>query len=143
MVRVIYLLSQDVIRRSQLIEDSVAGRKWAQPDSHGSVTDREMVDLAQSLQGWTKSVYRFGCAFIHLSALHDYNDRDPLLHLPEPERQDILDHCRHYHGGPLDARVTFAEVIPYLPRVFDKIAHNLESYLSQLEEGRVQPPPQV
>ena len=36
-----------------------------------------MVDLAQGLHGWTQLVYRFGCSFIHLSDLHDYQARDP------------------------------------------------------------------
>jgi hypothetical protein len=36
------------------------------------MTDREMIVIAHELQGWTQSVYKFGCAFIHLSSLHDY-----------------------------------------------------------------------
>lgn len=139
MVRVIYLLAQDPVRRAQLIEDSVTGRKWTRDGTHAPVTDREMVELADSLQGWTRSVYKFGCAFIHLSALHDYNDRDPLMQLPEPERQDILDHCRHYHGGPFDGSATFADLVPYLPRVMDKLSSNLEHYLSDLESESARP----
>ena len=91
MVRVIYLLAQPPDRRDVLIDASVKGEKWSQQNSKGAVTDKEMVHLAQRLQGWTLSVYKFGCAFIHLSSLHDYNDRDPLVQLPIEERDDILD----------------------------------------------------
>ena len=137
MVRVIYLLTQDIERRSVLIEASVRGEKWNQPNSRASVTDKEMVDLAQNLQGWTRYVYKFGCAFIHLSGLHDYNDRDPLKQLPLQEREDILEHCRNYHGGPHDNNAEFSELIPYLPRVLEKIAGNLECYLNYLEQGKL------
>jgi len=108
-----------------------------QANTRAKVTDKEMVDLAQSLQGWTQSVYKFGCAIIHLSALHDYNDRDPLSQLPAEERNDILAHCRHYHGGPSSNEAVFEHLVPFLPRVLDKIAANLECYLVALERGEV------
>lgn len=135
MVRVIYLLAQSCERRTLLIESSVNGKKWSQQNSKGAITDREMVDLAQHLQGWTRSVYKFGCAFIHLSNLHDYNDRDPLTELPVEERADILGHCRYYHGGPVSDEATFQDMIPYFPSVLEKISQNLEFYLEHLERG--------
>jgi hypothetical protein len=92
-----------------------------------------MVDHAQRLQGWTLSVYKIGGALIHLSALHDYNDRDPLRQLPIEERDDILLHCRHYHGGPISNEPTFLDLVPYFPSVLKKIADNLECYLKHLE----------
>lgn len=137
MVRVIYLLTQGPERRSQLVEASVRGEKWSQEGSRAKVTDREMVELAQMLQGWTQSVYKFGCAFIHLSDLHDYNDRDPLARLPVEERTEILEHCRYYHGGPDHGAERFVDLVPFLPRVLEKIAGNLECYLVALENGEV------
>jgi hypothetical protein len=135
MVRVIYLLSQPNDRRNFLIECSVNGEKWSQQNSKKLVTDKEMVELAQRLLGWTLSVYKFGCAFIHLSNKHDYNDRDPYLALPQSERDDILQHCRHYHGGPNTNEPTFPDFVPYFPNIFEKIASNLECYLVRLESG--------
>ncbi len=137
MVRCIYLLTQGPERRELLIDASVSGEKWPQQGSRAKVTDKEMVDLAQSLQGWTQSVYKFGCAFIHLSGLHDYNDRDPLAQLPVEEREDILQHCRYYHGGPHPGAERFNDLVPYLPRVLEKISANLECYLAALEKGAV------
>jgi hypothetical protein len=135
MVRVIYLLAQAPNRRDLLIDSSVNGERWLQHNSKGAVTDKEMVDLAQRLQGWTRSVYKFGCAFIHLSSLHDYNDRDPLRQLSIGEREDIINHCRHYHGGPTSNDPTFIDLVPYFPSVLKKIADNLECYLRDLESG--------
>jgi hypothetical protein len=59
-----------------------------------------------------------------------------LEQLPVQERTDILDHCRNYHGGPHGNNAKFSELVPYLPRVLDKIAGNLGYYLKELEEGR-------
>jgi len=133
MVRVIYLLCQDPVRRMSLVEASVNGVQWKQPGDRGRVTDREMVELAQQLQGWTASVYKFGCAFIHLSNLHDYNDRDPLRQLNVEDREAILAHCRYYHGGP--ARSDFEDLLPYLPKALEKVSGNLVCYLKQLQDG--------
>jgi hypothetical protein len=140
MVRVIYLLKQGPERRELLIDDSVLGKKWTRETSRAKISDKDMVDIAQTLQGWTQSVYKFGCAFIHLSSLHDYNDRDPLLQLPAEERKDIIEHCRYYHGGPLAGAESFEDLVPYLPRVLEKISGNLECYLGALEAGKVQDP---
>lgn len=134
MIRVIYLLAQGSERRRSLIAAMVQGRRWSLANSRKPVTDKEMAQLAQALQGWTLSVYKFGCAFIHLSSFHDYNDRDPLALLPENERRDLLNHCRHYHGGPGDD-ACFSDLVPYLPAVFEKIAANLEYYVELLESG--------
>jgi hypothetical protein len=141
MVRVIYLLSQDPARRKVLVEASVNGEQWQQPTGRGRVTDKEMVDLAQQLLGWTRSVYKFGCAFIHLSNLHDYNDRDPMQLLPIQERESILEHCRFYHGGPVSTE--FEDLLPYLPLALDKVSSNLEHYLEQLQAGAQYRPEEI
>jgi hypothetical protein len=135
MVRVIYLLSvTDRNRRAQLITATANGEKW-KGEKSGRVTDREMVDLAQCLHGWTGSVYRFGCAFIHLSSFHDYKSRDPVLALDDHERTDLLHHMRYYHGGPQTDDFAFLDLGPYLPAVFEKIASNLERYVEKLERN--------
>jgi hypothetical protein len=92
---VIYLLSlEDANERSRLVRAAVNGRRWTKRNGRGLVTDRSMVELAQRLNGWTRSVYEFGCAFIHLSSYHDYMSRDPLDALDPAERQQILRHMR-------------------------------------------------
>jgi hypothetical protein len=140
-VRVIFLIEQqDPGLRARLLEQAVSGEVWKLPTSKGKlskVTDRQMVDmadLAPNLQGWTQLVYRFGCSFIHLSDLHDYLARDPFRGLPLEDRQNIAKYLRQYHGGIVSADSRFGEITPYLPKVLDKIASNLECYLKDLEE---------
>jgi len=137
MIRVIYLLSiRDAAYRDQLIRASVEGHQWTTQDGNRHITDREMVDLSNRLQGWTRSVYRFGCAFIHLSGFHDYQERDPVDLISEDEREAILEHMRAYHGGPMEDNPKLEDLESYLPMVFNKIADNLECYVKYLEEGK-------
>jgi hypothetical protein len=137
MIRVIYLLSiSDMAYRDELIKASVEGRKWKEKDSNKPITDRKMVDLANKLQGWTESVYRFGCGFIHLSNFHDYKERDPMDIISVEEKESILEHMRCYHGGPLEVDPKFEDLFFYLPMVFRKIADNLECYVGHLESGK-------
>ncbi len=137
MVRAVFLLSiNDLSERRRLIQATLDGRKWRVVTVKGKwrdVTDREMVDLSQLLQGWTRSVYKFGCAFIHLSNLHNHLSVDPFRKLSETERQDILTHMRYYHGGPASDDLTMDTFVKYIPAVFDKIAGNLECYVKDLE----------
>ena len=134
MIRVIYLLSiTDMLYRNDLIAASVEGRKWTAKGTKKRITDREMVELANKLNGWTESVYRFGCGFIHLSSFHDYQDRDPLDMISSDEKNAILQHMRNYHGGPHELNPKMKDLYPYQPMVLDKIASNLECYVEKLE----------
>ena len=140
MVRVIWLLSlQDTTERDRLIHATLSGQKWTMKTRNGKerqITDRDMVELAQNLHGWTQSVYKFGCAFINLSDFHNNDKKDPFKALPEQERQDILHHMRYYHGGPPEDNPDMEVIVRYVPQVFEKIASNLECYLKDLEEGK-------
>ena len=136
MIRVIYLLQlADLAERSRLIKSTLRGEKWKVKTPKGKfrdVTDREMVNLSQQLQGWTQSVYRFGCAFVHLSDFHNHHAQNPFQRLTEAEKEDVLSHMRNYHGGPLHDNPSMEELSEYLPRVFDKIADNLKCYVEDL-----------
>ena len=138
MIRVIYLLTtKSRVQRLRFIKASLAGEKWTIRDTQTGktrkVTDRDMVNRSSTLRHWTESVYRFGCAFIHLSNCHDYRARDPFCSLPPSEQNDIVQHLRYYHGGPISNTPTFADLVPLFPRVLDKVSTNLDHYIVQLE----------
>lgn len=136
LVRVAFLLAQtDRGYRDKLVKAAVEGRQWTILGTRRRVTDREMVEITNTLHGWTKSVYDFGCAFIHLSSFHDYRERDPLAQVSQEERTAILRHLNYYHGGPTVADPTFVDLVPFLPHVFEKVAANLECYVNNLEKG--------
>ena len=137
MIRVMYLLSlSDKSRRTELIQACVEGKYWTKECSRKKITDGEMLKLASKLHGWSGSVYRFGCGFIHLSRFHDYKEREPMDAISQEEKDNILRYMQYYHGGPHVLNLKFADLIPYLPVVFEKISGNLESYLQDLELGK-------
>ncbi|MBC8378087.1 MAG: hypothetical protein H8E62_02845 [Planctomycetes bacterium] len=142
MVRVIYLLTiTDLNERKRLINQTLNGEIWTVLTENGKikkVTDRDMVELSNKLQGWTLSVYKFGCAFIHFSNFHDYRNENPFDLLDPDEQSSILDHMRYYHGGPKENHPSFEEIASYFPRVFHKIAGNLECYIKDLESNEVE-----
>lgn len=139
MIRVIFLLSKDDLsERERLSDQTMRGEIWRTltiNNKSSKVLDKDMVELANELQGWTRSVYKFGCAFIHLSSFHDYSEKNPFDSLTDSEKKDILSHMRHYHGGPSSENPTFDELAKYFPSVFDKISGNLEYYIEHLEKN--------
>jgi hypothetical protein len=141
MIRAVYLLSiSDFDERKRLIKQTLDGCKWTELTKNGKakpITDRDMVELSNKLQGWTLSVYKFGCSFIHFSSFHGYTLVNPFTQIDSDEQKNILDHLRHYHGGPMSDTPSFEELARYFPRVFDKIAGNLECYIKDLENDEV------
>lgn len=139
LIRVLYLLSMpDMAERARLMACTVRGERWSvltAKHKQAVVTDAMMVEVAEKFEGWARSVYKFGCAFIHLSNFHGYNAQNPLESISAEERADILSHMRHYHGGPASDNPSFHELASYFPRVFEKIKGNLEFYLDSLAEG--------
>lgn len=140
MVRVIYLLNiSDLNLRESFIQKTLEGKKWSVINQNGkkqNVTDKDMVDLANNLNGWTQNVYKFGCAFIHLSNFHDYLTEDPFQSLPDNEKDDIINQMKNYHFAILNRESSLNDIIPYLPNVMDKISSNFECEIKSLEEKK-------
>ncbi|MCG9655750.1 hypothetical protein [Vibrio vulnificus] len=136
LIRVLFLLSlADFSERDRLMKCTIDGERWrikTDKGKHAVVTDAMMVEVSEKFQGWSRSVYKFGCAFIHLSNFHGYNVSNPLEILSAEEKKDILEHMRHYHGGPSTDNPTFQEFSNYFPQIFEKIKGNLECYLEFL-----------
>ncbi|RLS52914.1 MAG: hypothetical protein DWH91_15720 [Planctomycetota bacterium] len=126
MIRVIFILSQtSAAEREAYAHATLSGSQWVTTTPNGKqrkITDKEMVDLSQTLYGWAQSVYKFGCSFIHLSNFHNHLSSNPFRSLPQAEREAILNHMRNYHGGPLEDDPTMEVIASYLPRVFEKIS---------------------
>lgn len=143
MVRAIYLLAiNDLTERDRLIAQTLSGEQWTVATPNGKskkVTDSELVELSNALHGWTLSVYKFGCAFIHFSKFHDYSRSNPFASLSLAEQTHILDHLRRYHGGPSTDTPDFDELSTFFPRVFEKIAANLECCIEDLESREIEP----
>lgn len=137
LVRAVFLLSKDLTTRQHFISQTLQNTKWTLPNSRTIVTDRNMVDLTDRLHGWTNSVYKLGCAFIHLSPMADYRNSNPFQQLDQTEITDIKQHLHNNHGFNLCDDLNMETVSPYLLRVLDKVSSNLECYIVYLESNRV------
>jgi hypothetical protein len=138
MVRTIFLLEKsDLDIRNHYMSQTLNNRKWTFPNSRALVTDRHMVELSNNLYGWSLSVYKLGCAFIHLSPMSNYTNENPFSYLPDVEVQDIKQHLHHYHNFSLEEELNMETIIPYLQKVFTKVADNLEYNIKLLEEEKI------
>lgn len=137
LVRAIFLLSKDLSTRQHFMSQTLQNIKWTIPNSRTVVTDRNMVDLTDRLHGWTNSVYKLGCAFIHLSPMANYKNSNPFQQLGQAEIADIKQHLHNYHGFELNDELNMDTVSPYLLRVLDKVSSNLECYIEYLENNRI------
>lgn len=139
MVRVIYLNHEtDSKKREAFIRQTLNGEKWSFINHNGkkqTITDKDMVDLADTLNGWTQNVYKFGCAFIHLSNFHEYQTEDPFQSLDDADKDRIIFQLHQYHGANLTRASSLNELIHFLPNVMDKISSNYEYDIKSLEQG--------
>jgi hypothetical protein len=138
LIRVIYLLSvKDIKARQRLIDSTLRGSPWTVRGPGGrlrNVTDRDIAGLARKLRARTKSIYRFGCGFIHLSEFHHHFALDPFDKLTQGEKRDMLSHLREHHGGPAGAGLDLPELAGYALRVFEEVSGDLERCLAVLEQ---------
>lgn len=135
MVRCIYLLNRTPQERERIIQQTLDGERWKSANG-AIITDKSMVDIANNLSGWTNSVYKFGCAFIHLSNFHDYENYDIFQTIDAVERENIKQFMNGYYNYELNEELTFDTVKPYLFKVFMKIYDNLKCYITYLEHNR-------
>ena len=135
LIRVLYLLSiTDIDERERLMSCTLSGERWKITTNNGKkaiVTDAVMVEASQNFEGWAKSVYKFGCAFIHLSNFHGYLSSNPLDAISNMEKADILEHMRCYHHGPTSDNPTFNEFSEYFNRV-NQAGHIENTYVFKI-----------
>lgn len=95
-----------------------------------------MVEVANRLNGWTQNVYKFGCAFIHLSNFHNYLVKDPCLSLKKEDKEEIIKHIKNYHMITLRNDFSLEDIFNVLPSIMDKIHKNLECEIETLEKNK-------
>ena len=135
-IRVMYLgRISDMIERERLIQQTLSGEKWTvltPNNKRKQVTDKDMVDKANELQGYVHYVYKFGCSFIHLSIFHNYATTNPFDKLNDTEKTDIKNYLNQYHHFPADKELTVENIASYIPSIFEKISSNLTFYLGKI-----------
>lgn len=139
LVRMIFLLKiRDRSKRFHLMEQTIDGEKWSYCENGKKhiITDKDMVSVADTLLGWTEYVYKFGCGFIHLSNLHNYEEDDPFAKLSLADKRNIINFMHHYFFTNLTLSSTTADFVEYLPKVMDKISGNLRCYIQDIKNNK-------
>ncbi len=138
LIRVFYLLAcDDIAERETYITQTLNNDRMRNRLTGKYITDRDMVERFNKLQGWPKYVYNFGCGFIHLSNMIDYKHINPFDNLTNGEKTEIVKYMHQYHGYPQNQPLNMESVVPYLPAIFEKITSNLSYYIEDLENSRV------
>lgn len=134
MIRVFHVLSYSPTERASAIEKFYSAQMFVNAKGK-RVTDAHMVDEAAKFEGWTRYVYDFACAFVHLSPLHlNELDLDLSRHFDD-ETAKVAYYLNYYHGFDETMPITIRNLRPYLRSIFNKIYGNTESYLEFLEMG--------
>lgn len=136
LIRACYLLTiTDPNERLRLIDDTLNGVKWI--INGKPLTDRKMANIARQYNHWASELYDFGNSFTHLTNYHDFKNTDPLLRLDANRKAVIRHYLNTYHFFPNGGAVTINNVIPFIPRVAQKVSDNLNSFLDDLENNGV------
>jgi len=131
LIRVCYLHTlSDTSEIERLIDDTINGIEWKKNGNR--ITDRKMVNIASQYNHWAPEVYDFGNCFTHLTNFHNYKHNDPLKNIDEKGKLTIKQYLSSYHGFPTKKELTFENVIPYLPKIAEKVSNNLKSYIQHL-----------
>lgn len=139
LVRMIFLLKiDDRSKRLHLMEQTIEGEKWSFRENGKKhiITDKDMVDVSDTLFGWAGYVYKFGCGFIHLSNLHNYLEEDPFSKLSLTDKRNIINFMHQYFLNNLTMSSTTADFIEYLPKIMEKISGNLHCYIQEIKDDK-------
>lgn len=132
-IRTLYLLAQDDLKREYLLSDFFKNIQWKNSKNR-RLTDREMVDFANEVgYGWERISYEFACSFVHLSVLHNWNNKDVIEIINANDKKIIVDYINQYHNAKLNDNCTFENILQYSLDIFEKIKGNMEYYLEKLE----------
>lgn len=134
-IRLLFLLKRNEFERESFIHSTLNSQKWHLPGNERKkefITDEMLIDFAQTLTGWERSIYEFGFAFKSLSNSYNYMLKDPIRSLNETERSKIHAYIANYHSADFPSGYKLPDLIPLLPAIFEKLSTNLRSYMKQL-----------
>ena len=132
LIRVCYLNTlSDNLEITRLINNTINGIEWEKNGKR--IFERKMVNIASHFNSWATDVYDFGNSFTHLTNFHDYKNNDPLRNIDVAKKATIKQYLKSYHQFPESLEITFENIIPYIPKVAEKVSNNLNVYIGNLE----------
>ena len=140
-IRIIYLgRLSDFIDRERLMQQTLNDEKWTLLTSNNKwrqITDRDMIEKSTQIKGYIKYVYKFGCAFIHLSNFHNYKEENPFNKLNSFEKNDVKKYLNQYHSFPIENELTVENISNYVICIFDKISGNMSCYYDEILQNKM------
>ena len=134
-ISLLFLLNRNKYEKEHLLKLSINSQKWYFKNNENKkeyITEKVLVDFADSLTGWEKSIYEFGLSFQSISTNFNYLLRDPVKSMGENERKQISNYIREYHKKDFNDDFTLDDLIPVLEEIFQRISNNLISYLDKI-----------
>lgn len=119
--------------RNGLCREALTGERWTQITAKKKIVpikDVELKQYAADNHSWVSVAYEYSSKFIHLTNLWDYDGPDPLMTISANDRETMRSYLEMYHCF-VRTDVTMADLIEYLPKVFEKIRDNVEGYVDQ------------
>jgi hypothetical protein len=134
-IKIMFLLNNKKSEKDQFISSSINNQKWfriGKNEKKEYITDNELLNFTEKLNGWGKSIYNFGFSFKSLSNNYNYLLKNPIISLEETERSKIYNYIKEYHNKDFPIDFTMDKLIPLLPLVFMKITSELKIELEKL-----------
>ena len=126
LIRLFDYKGADDSRKEQLLDEFFKGRSW-------SKLEWKLVESMSSTIGWTEHIYKFCCAFVHLSPYHDWATNDNIPNLTRKRRRLIVQELRNQQNDTwgydttlsIEEDFTFSDLILFAPHIFKKLRGNL------------------
>jgi hypothetical protein len=134
-ISLLFLLNRNQYEKEHLVRLSINSQKWFFLNGDNKkvyITEKEIINYADSLQGWEKGIYEFGLSFQCLSKNFNYLLRDPMKSMSENERRQISDYIKEYHNTVFNDNFSLDDLIPLLEDIFKTITSNLLIYMDKI-----------
>jgi hypothetical protein len=135
MIAILFLLNRNEVERKHLINLSTNNHKWYFLDyetKKNYINEKDLINFADTLIGWDKSIYEFGLSFNKLSINFNYLMKDPIVGMSESDKSKIYTYIKTYHSYEFPVQFGLKELVPLLKEVFTIITAKIGAYLEKL-----------
>jgi hypothetical protein len=132
LIRLNYYRSLNFAKKQELLRNFFAGDK-AFPSDKNLIAQFDPESLLYRLPflGWAEHIYKVGCAFVHLTQMHNWEQGEPELTFTDEERKDIVMNVNWWQKEymktdfALKSDFSFTDLVAVAPGIFNKLRTNL------------------
>ena len=134
-IRLLFLLNSNSDNKKLFIQSAINSQKWYVVNRENKkeyVTEEMIVQFAETLSGWDKSIYEFGLSFDSLSKNFNYGSKDPIKSMDDNDRNKLYKYIKEYHVKDFPDDFSINELVPVLPIIIKEISSKLNSYMNRV-----------